>query len=38
MKILAVYIALIDSMETRLKIAVNYKCHQAVIDASNIDF
>lgn len=30
--VLAVYIALIDSMDTRLKIAVNYKCHQAVID------
>ncbi|XP_053634170.2 spermatogenesis-defective protein 39 homolog isoform X2 [Cherax quadricarinatus] len=30
--VLAVYIALIDSMETRLKLAINYKCHQAVIE------
>ncbi|XP_045615446.1 spermatogenesis-defective protein 39 homolog isoform X2 [Procambarus clarkii] len=30
--VLAVYISLIDSMDTRIKLAVNYKCHQAVID------
>lgn len=30
--VLAVYIGLIDSVDMRLKLAVNYKCHQAVID------
>lgn len=30
--VLAVYIGLMDNMESRLKLAVNYKCHQAVID------
>ncbi|XP_042237948.1 spermatogenesis-defective protein 39 homolog [Homarus americanus] len=31
--VLAVYLALIDSIDTRLKLAMNYKCHQGVIDA-----
>ncbi|KAG0710181.1 Spermatogenesis-defective protein 39 [Chionoecetes opilio] len=30
--VLAVYLGLMDNMESRLKLAVNYKCHQAVID------
>ncbi|MPC13525.1 Spermatogenesis-defective protein 39 [Portunus trituberculatus] len=30
--VLAVYIDLLDNVESRLKLAHNYKCHQAVID------
>ncbi|XP_076060613.1 vacuolar protein sorting 16B [Oratosquilla oratoria] len=31
-QILSLYIGLIDSVETKMKLAVNYKCHQAIID------
>lgn len=30
--VLAVYISLVDNLETRLKLAHSYKCHQAVIE------
>ncbi|XP_037792640.1 spermatogenesis-defective protein 39 homolog [Penaeus monodon] len=30
--VLAAYIALLDSLDTRLKLAVNHKCHQAAVE------